>query len=435
MQRRRRLRDERPLRGWHAHLRRLPRQADLLRRPGGRVRRLDHALDRDRRRGAGKHLARTRRRSTRRGCSSRASGVYDGGARNEAVVELIAANIRLPRTGDRRSQRGRRRRRDRRAARRSRPASATALDLVSIAFERDPRARRADRPRRARADPERRLPRRGRDRRGRADRRPDPDRGRRHGRTTTRCTPTSRACAPQARRAGQLLDRRAAVRVQDRRPRDHEPVGPVERRLLSRRSRSTIPPGTVFSAEPPAPTGWYYEGVGVRERPRSGRRSRRSCPDRLSRRQLREPVGRYIVGTERATASSSCWPSRTSAAGAAARTGRRERADRDDRRRHLQLPGRGGRGALPRPRRALRAERRRRTGAPAGTAAASASSASTGCTARATRTATAASAARQPPAVGTRRRRRARTTTSSTSAQERTSCATDGFRASRSSRR
>ena len=58
----------------------------------------------------------------------------------------------------------------------------------------------------------------------------------------------------------ELRDAAPALGVQDRRSRDHRP-GARSNEGLFRPFALNVPPGTVFSAERPAPTGWYYEGA------------------------------------------------------------------------------------------------------------------------------------------------------------------------------
>jgi N-methylhydantoinase B len=57
----------------------------------------------------------------------------------------------------------------------------------------------------------------------------------------------------------------------------------------------TIPPGTVFSAEPPAPTGWYYEGAAFAN-DLLWKALAPACPDRLGAGSYTSLCCSYIVG-------------------------------------------------------------------------------------------------------------------------------------------
>ena len=124
----------------------------------------------------------------------------------------------------------------------------------------DPRPRRADRARRAARHPERHLPRDRRDRRRRRERRRR-SRSRSPSRsTTTRLHADFTGCAPQTRgpvncSTGALLSACKTV------VRAITAPGARSNDGFFRPFSPTVPPGTVFSAEPPAPTGWYYEGA------------------------------------------------------------------------------------------------------------------------------------------------------------------------------
>jgi N-methylhydantoinase B len=61
----------------------------------------------------------------------------------------------------------------------------------------------------------------------------------------------------------------------------------------------TIPPRTVFSAEPPAPTGWYYEGAAFAN-DLFWKALAPVCPDRLGAGSYTSLCCSYIVGTDRA---------------------------------------------------------------------------------------------------------------------------------------
>ena len=62
----------------------------------------------------------------------------------------------------------------------------------------------------------------------------------------------------------------------------------------------TIPPRTVFSAESPAPTGWYYEGAAFAN-DLFWKALAPACPDRLGAGSYTSLCCSYIVGTDRAT--------------------------------------------------------------------------------------------------------------------------------------
>src|SRR5712691_3542896 len=61
-----------------------------------------------------------------------------------------------------------------------------------------------------------------------------------------------------------------------------------------------IPPGTVFSAEPPAPTGWYYEGAASAN-DLFWKALAPICPDRLGAGSYMSLCCSYLVGTDSAT--------------------------------------------------------------------------------------------------------------------------------------
>ena len=351
----RRLHDQQPVRGRDAHVRRVPRPADPPRRRARRVRSGDHALDRDRRQGAGQHLARLDgdlpggppapvrpalpRGRARRGDPRHHPGERAAAARRHGRRERIGG-------GDR----------DRRAARR-RGLRALRRRRARVRLRRDPRPRRADRPGRAEAGPERDVRRGGRDRRRRADGRPDshPGRGHGHRRLARRRLHRHRAADGGA---GELQHRGAPLGLQDGRPRDHEPVGAEQRRLLPA-LRAARPAGHGLQRGAAGTDGLVLRGVRVRDRARlEGAGPGR--PRSASGRELREPVRR--VHRRHGSSRRGLRPrgAERRRLGRRRGQGRRERAHRDDRRRHVQLPGRGGRSALPDPRRALRAERGRR---------------------------------------------------------------------------
>ena len=62
----------------------------------------------------------------------------------------------------------------------------------------------------------------------------------------------------------------------------------------------TIPPGTVFSAEPPAPTGWYYEGAAFAN-DLLWKALAPVCPDRLGAGSYTSLCCSYVVGRDAAT--------------------------------------------------------------------------------------------------------------------------------------
>jgi N-methylhydantoinase B len=62
----------------------------------------------------------------------------------------------------------------------------------------------------------------------------------------------------------------------------------------------TIPPGTVFSAEPPAPTGWYYEGAAFAN-DLLWKALAPACPDRLGAGSYTSLCCSYIVGRDAET--------------------------------------------------------------------------------------------------------------------------------------
>jgi len=62
----------------------------------------------------------------------------------------------------------------------------------------------------------------------------------------------------------------------------------------------TIPPGTVFSAQPPAPTGWYYEGAAFAN-DLLWKALAPTCPDRLGAGSYTSLCCSYIVGRDAET--------------------------------------------------------------------------------------------------------------------------------------
>src|SRR5262249_23036679 len=60
----------------------------------------------------------------------------------------------------------------------------------------------------------------------------------------------------------------------------------------------TVPAGTVFSAQPPAPTGWYYEGAAFAN-DLFWKALAPVCPDRLGAGSYTSLCCSYIVGTDR----------------------------------------------------------------------------------------------------------------------------------------
>jgi N-methylhydantoinase B len=62
----------------------------------------------------------------------------------------------------------------------------------------------------------------------------------------------------------------------------------------------TIPPGTVFSAEPPAPTGWYYEGAAFAN-DLFWKALAPVCPDRLGAGSYTSLCTSYVVGRDAET--------------------------------------------------------------------------------------------------------------------------------------
>ena len=147
--------------------------------------------------------------------------LYHGGELNQAVLDIIRANVRLPlvAAGDVNAS-----------------VAATAIgelrlleaserygvDTLGHDLRRDPRPRRAGRPGRAARIPERDLRRRRRDRRRRADRRPYTDPGRGDG-----CGRLARGrlhgYRPSDERPDQLQRGSALLGVQDSRPGHHKP--------------------------------------------------------------------------------------------------------------------------------------------------------------------------------------------------------------------
>ena len=154
----------------------------------------------------------------------------------------------------------------------------------------------------------------------------------------------------------------------------------------------TVPPGTVFSAEPPAPTGWYYEGAALRERPDlEGARSRR--PGAAHRRQLYEPLllvrrrhGRGRRAVRAGEPNVGGWGGSALGDGASALIAT---TDGDT----YNYPRRGGRERATRCSSSATPSTSRPAEAQGAIAAASASCATYACTARARPRATAASAA------------------------------------------
>ena len=61
----------------------------------------------------------------------------------------------------------------------------------------------------------------------------------------------------------------------------------------------TVPPGTVFSAEPPAPTGWYYEGAAFAN-DLIWKALAPVVPDRLGAGSYTSLCCSYVVGTDEA---------------------------------------------------------------------------------------------------------------------------------------
>ena len=119
----------------------------------------------------------------------------------------------------------------------------------------------------------------------------------------------------------------------------------------------SVPPGTVFSAEPPAPTGWYYEGAAFAN-DLIWKALAPVVPERLGAGSYTSLCCSYIVGTDEAGELFVLAEPNVGGWGGSALGDGGLGADRDDRRRHLQLPGRGRREPVPRARRALRAQRR-----------------------------------------------------------------------------
>ncbi len=126
----------------------------------------------------------------------------------------------------------------------------------------------------------------------------DPDRRGRHGRRRLPARRLHRLRAADAR-AGQLLDRRACSRparrscARSRRPRARSNDG------FFRPFSLTVPPGTVFSAEPPAPTGWYYEGAAFAN-DLIWKALAPVVPERLGAGSYTSLCCSYIVGTDEA---------------------------------------------------------------------------------------------------------------------------------------
>ena len=183
----------------------------------------------------------------------------------------------------------------------------------------------------------------------------DPDRRGRHGRRRLPARRLHRLRAADAR-ARQLLDRRAALGLQDGRARDHGAESALERRLLPAVQPDRAA-GHDLQRRAARADGLVLRGRGVRERPDlEGARARRPGPAR--RRQLHEPL--LLVRRRHGRGRRAVRAGRAERRRLGRQRARRRRlgADRDDRRRHLQLPRRGRREPLPGARRALRAERR-----------------------------------------------------------------------------
>ena len=313
---RRRLHDQQPVRGRDAHVRRVPRPADLRRaanssrsqwrsRTGSRSAARCRAASRP-----------TRRRSTRRASSSRASGSTAAGELDEAILDIIRANVRLPLVamGDVNASAAATAIGEQRVAeaceRYGTDALASAFDAILDHGEQIARAELS-------ADPERDVRRGGRDRRRRADGRPDsdPGRGDGHGRLARGRLHRHRAADGGA---DELQHRGAALGLQDGRPRDHEPVGAEQRRLLP-------------ALRAARPAGHGLQRGAARHRRAGTTRRPRSRPSSSGRRWPRSyPIG-FRPGATRACAPrtssariaparSSSSRSRASAAGAPAWT-------------------------------------------------------------------------------------------------------------------
>src|SRR5919204_257992 len=283
--RRRRLRDERAVRRRDAHLRRLPREADRLLRPADRVRRVDHALDRDRGCRSREHPAgcdrdlpggtpapgrpRLRGRAAQRRCLRRDRSEHSAAAHGSRGPQCRARS-----GGNRRAARTR----GVRALRRRAPPRLVRARV---------RARGADGAVGATTDPEWRLPGRGRDRRRRClgSAAPDRRRGDRRRRLDSRRLHRLRTAGGRAR---QLLEGRTALGLQDGRARDHGSRRPLERRLL----RAVLPDGPTpdrVQRGAAGADGLVLRGCRVRQRPLlEGARPRLSRAPR--RRLVHEPL-------------------------------------------------------------------------------------------------------------------------------------------------
>ena len=222
--------------------------------------------------------------------------LYREGELDEAILDIIRANVRLPLVamGDvNASARGDR---DRRAARR-RGLRALRRRRARVRLRRDPRPRRADRPGRAETDPERDVRRGGRDRRRRADGRPDSRSGSRSRSRDDSLVADFTGTAPQT--AGPVNCSTGALL---------SACKTVVRAITSPSARSNdgffrpfellVPPGTVFSAEPPAPTGWYYEASAFATE-LVWKALAPVVPDRLPAGSYVSLCAAYIVGTDR----------------------------------------------------------------------------------------------------------------------------------------
>ncbi len=288
--------------------------------------------------------------------------IVEQGVVSRTLIDLIEANIRLPRTGIGDLNAG---------------LAATAIgearvreacerygaELVQATFarvldhgEQIARAELRTIPNGVyRAD--------GRDRRRRRERRRDPDHRRGHGRRRLPARRLHGLRAPDPR-AGELHHRRPALGLQDGRARDHRSRSALERRLLpslqpDRAARHDLQRRGARADR------LVLRGRGVRQRPDlEGARPRR--PREARRRQLREPL--LLVHRRHRRGRRAVRAGRAERRRLGRQRARRRRlgADRDDRRRHLQLPRRGRREPLSGTRAALRPERRggRRRGAP-----------------------------------------------------------------------
>ena len=95
----------------------------------------------------------------------------------------------------------------------------------------------------------------------------------------------------------------------------------------------TAPAGTIFTAEKPSPTGWYYEGV-AQASDLVWKALAPLVPERFSAGSYLEPL-RDLPLRLRHRMDCLCISSRKTAVGARRTPRRRQRADRGDRRRHL----------------------------------------------------------------------------------------------------